>query len=118
MHRGEPVRISIGIDFFPDGANLLDEPVQVVFERQGLVFFDGGKPVHQVDHAVHIGTDNVDRPFQKIQGLQPVLDVFGPYPSIALLADDIYERWLQVNYQSVLPGGDFILDKFTEMENQ
>ncbi|VTR70539.1 hypothetical protein DESC_810110 [Desulfosarcina cetonica] len=62
----------------------------------------GRKPVDQVDHAVHVGADDMDRTAMKIPFRERRLDVGGPFFFVLLLADDSQQRGGQVDNDGFL----------------
>jgi hypothetical protein len=49
------------------------------------------KPVYDIQHAVKVGADNVNRPLVQVLPNQLLLDIRGPLFFILLLTDDAHE---------------------------
>ena len=76
------------------------------------------KPVKDIQHAVEVGADNVDRPLVKVLSNQLLLDIRGPLFFILLLPDDPHERRGQVDDDGVIAVVVFGLDALAQAVDQ
>ena len=102
------------IALLPD---LHDEIIEAEPPHAFIALFEG-VAVKEVDRTVKVRADHMERPVLKPKRHEGCLDVFGPFLTVSLMADDAHERRREIDDQGVFPGFFTRCDRVPEMVDQ